>query len=185
MNLKMLRDRKQGDTESFTEYYASVVDLCHKNDPNMADLQIIDWLKADIKLKLYERVQGEEFATAQALLIRAQRLELDNAVLEARKRDSTMPIPAASSTSSPSFNRSSHWDQPLYRQPQSTSNYTSSYSPPLMSILHSPYPFQSSPYPYASSPVTHTSTRPRRSIVCYSCGQPGHISPYCPARPKD
>ncbi|CAF1499936.1 unnamed protein product, partial [Rotaria sordida] len=46
LNLRMLQDRKQGVTEPFTECYASVIDLCYKHDPNMADFQIIDWLKA-------------------------------------------------------------------------------------------------------------------------------------------
>ncbi|CAF4336980.1 unnamed protein product, partial [Rotaria sordida] len=153
-----------------------------------------------MKLNLYERLQGEEFATPQALLIRAQRLELDNAVLEARKHESSIATPAISSISASSSNRFPRSDQSSYYQPHSTSTYTSSYPPPLMSTsysfpfapsynttsnLRSSFPSESSPYPYASSPVTHTSTRPRRSIVCYSCGQPGHISPYCPARPKD
>jgi hypothetical protein len=199
MNLKMLQDRKQGDSESFTPYYTSVVNLCHQYDPDMPDLQIIDWIKAGMKLNLYERLQGEEFLTPQTLLIRAQRLELDNAVLDARKREYLVHTTTASTTPPPHSNNSERWDQPTYYQPYSPSNYTPSFPPPLMSIpysapfvpsyntgpgIRSSFSSQPSPYPSSSSPVTDSSMRPRRPIVCYSCGQPGHISPHCPSRPK-
>ena len=213
MNLKMLRDRKQGDTEAFTGYYTSVVALCHKHDSAMADLQIIDWLKAGMNLKLYERLQGEEFTTPQALLVRAQRVELDTAVLDARKRECTLPTPVISST--PPIYRPKRWDQPTsyqlqapssyassyqptsYQNPQSSSSYTLSYPPPLMSTPYSipsyntaprfPTSFhtQSSSDPYSSFPVHDSSMRFRRPVVCYSCGQTGHISPHCPSRPKE
>ncbi|CAF2848303.1 unnamed protein product [Rotaria sp. Silwood2] len=65
MNLQLLKDRKQGDNESFTEYYASIIDLYRKHDTDMTDLQIIDWLKAGMKITLYERLQGEDFITPQ------------------------------------------------------------------------------------------------------------------------
>ncbi|CAF2802529.1 unnamed protein product [Rotaria sp. Silwood2] len=83
MNLKLLRDRKQGDAERFIDYYTSIIDLCRKHAVDMTDIQIIDWLKAGMKIQLYEKLQGEEFDTPQALLLRAQRVELDNAVLDA------------------------------------------------------------------------------------------------------
>ena len=52
----------------------------------MTDLQMVDWLKASMKIALCEKLQGEDFLTPQDLLHRAQRVELDNAVLDARKR---------------------------------------------------------------------------------------------------
>ena len=88
MNIKLLRDRKQGNDESFIDYYTSIVDPCRKHAAEMPDVQIIDWLKAGMKLALYEKLQGEEFATPQAFLLQAQRVELDNAVLDARKNES-------------------------------------------------------------------------------------------------
>ena len=71
MNLKLLRGGKQGNDKSFIDYYTSIVDLCCKHAAEMPDVQIIDWLKAGMKLTLYEKLQGEEFATPQALLLRA------------------------------------------------------------------------------------------------------------------
>ncbi|CAF2925422.1 unnamed protein product [Rotaria sp. Silwood2] len=40
MNLKLLRDRKQADTEPFIDYYTSIIDLCRKHAHNMPDIQI-------------------------------------------------------------------------------------------------------------------------------------------------
>jgi hypothetical protein len=190
MNLQMLKDRKQLENESFTEYYTSIVDFCQKHDPDMTDLQIIDWLKAGMKITLYEKLQGEEFARPQALLLRAQRVELDNAVLAARKRECTAPTPAISVTPRYSYNNTQRWTQPTYYQPRSFSTYTPSHTSPLMSTpysapsyvntpqFRSAFPSQSSPHPY--SPTANSSISPPRAIVCYSCGQPGHISPNCP-----
>ena len=42
MNLQLLESDTQGDTESVTEYYTSIIDSCHKYDTNMTDLQIAD-----------------------------------------------------------------------------------------------------------------------------------------------
>ncbi len=56
MNLQKLHDRKQHDTESFTEYYVSILEFCRQHSPDMADVQIVDWLKADMKLNLYEQL---------------------------------------------------------------------------------------------------------------------------------
>lgn len=194
MNLKLLRDRKQNDTEAFTEYYTAIIDLCHKHNQQMGDLQIIDWLKAGMNLKLYERLQGEEFATPQALLVRAQRVELDNAVLDARKRECTI---STAVTPPATYSPVKHYAPPIYYQPRSPPNYAPSYPAPLMPASYSTssydnaprfrssLPSQSSAYPYSSYPTTTSSTPPRRAIVCYSCGQPGHISPQCPSRPKD
>ena len=52
----------------------------------MTDLQMIDWLKAGMKIALREKLQGEDFLTPQDLLHHAQSVERDNAVLDARKR---------------------------------------------------------------------------------------------------
>ena len=182
------------DTEAFTEYYTAIIDLCHKHNQQMGDLQIIDWLKAGMNLKLYERLQGEEFATPQALLVRAQRVELDNAVLDARKRECTI---STAVTPPATYSPVKHYAPPIYYQPRSPPNYAPSYPAPLMPASYSTssydnaprfrssLPSQSSAYPYSSYPITTSSTPPRRAIVCYSCGQPGHISPQCPSRPKD
>jgi len=169
MNLKLLRDRKQGPAESFIEYYTSMVDLCRKHDPQMANVQIIDWLKAGMKLNLYERLQGEEFNTPQALLVRAQRVELANAVLDARKRESAGSSSAVSNTSTLGFNRSKDFASSTYHSSQTTPFHVSSYPPPpLMGIsysapfsppssstpnFHSPFPSPLSSYPSGSPPV--------------------------------
>jgi hypothetical protein len=200
MNLKMLRERKQGGNEAFTDYYTSVMDLCHKHDPDMTDLQIIDWMKAGMELKLYEKLQGEDFTTPQALLTRAQRVELDNAVLDARKRESATQ--SSATPSRPSFNddRPPRWSSPSHFSPPPTQNCSRPYPPSLLSLpsptlsypsfstpsdARTPFPSQSPAYGYSGSNTADVPTRPRRPVVCYSCGEHGHISPQCPYRPKD
>jgi len=200
MNLKKLKDRKQGDTESFIDYYTSVIDLCRKHDADMDDLHIIDWLKAGMQIHLYEKLQGEEFQTPQGLLSRAQRVELDNAVLDARKReDSVHPLVVPTS---PTIHHESskRWDSTSYPQSSSTPIYQSSYPPPLLSIPTSAsyapsfsappgpralVPSQSPSSNYSGPQTTDSTNRSRRSVTCYACGQYGHISPHCPYRPKD
>ena len=65
MSLQLLKYCLQDTTESFTEYYILILDLCRKYDSYMPDLQIADWLKARMKLDLYEKLQGEEFTTPE------------------------------------------------------------------------------------------------------------------------
>ena len=72
----------------------------------MTDFQIVDWLKAGMTIPLYEKLQGEDFLTLQDLFHRAQRVELDNAVLDARKCQSV----AVPTTSSPYYNIPKHYD---------------------------------------------------------------------------
>ena len=69
MNLQLLKSCIQGNTESFTEYHASIIDLCHKYDTDMTNLQILDWLKAGMKMPLYEKLQDEEFLTPQDFIV--------------------------------------------------------------------------------------------------------------------
>ncbi|CAF3865997.1 unnamed protein product [Rotaria sp. Silwood1] len=190
LNLQLLKDRKQGDNEPFTEYYGSIIDLCRKHDSDMTDLQIIDWLKAGMKITLYDKLQGEDFATPQLLLHRARRIELNIAVLDARKRAPAI-LPSTFSSYS---NVPKRYNQQKYYQNRFPSSSTPSYPPPLMSTPYSamsynnsnntPASFYSYPSPQSYQDV-NMSMSPRRTIVCYSCGQPGHISPHCPSRPKD
>ncbi|CAF0940209.1 unnamed protein product [Rotaria sordida] len=199
MNLKMLRDRKQADTEPFINYYTSVVALCQKHVSDMPDDQIIDWLKAGMKVTLYEKLQGEEFPTPQALLLRAQRVELDNAVLDSRKAECSVHAPVIPVSIPAHYNHQKRWNSPTSSQRTSTPLYTSSYPPPLLAIPSPPQaPFflntprfrnsfvsQSSNYNYPISSTSGPSNHPRRPVICYSCNQPGHISPHCPYHPKD
>ena len=102
MNLQLLRSRLQGNDESFTDYYNSIIDLCHKYDTTMTDLQMVDWLKVGMKIALCEKLQGEDFLTPQDLLHRTQPVELDNAVLDARKRQlPAFPITSPSHSNIP------------------------------------------------------------------------------------
>ncbi|CAF1497821.1 unnamed protein product [Adineta ricciae] len=144
MNLKLLRDRKQGITESFTDYYTAIFALCYKHDDEMTDLQILDWLKAGMNLQLYERLQGEEFVTPQALLRRAQRVELDTAVLDARKRESNHTVPRNKWL--PTVNRSSNWAPPSFSSP---STFPPAYPPLIPPPI--PYATNNFPPPAASS----------------------------------
>lgn len=199
MNLKMLRERKQGNNESFTEYYTSVIHLCRKHDPQMVDLQIIDWLKAGMQINLYEKLQGDDFTTPQALLSRAQRVELDNAVLDARKRENITPIPINQGPPPLNYDRPKRLDSPAPYSPRMSQTYPRPYPPSLLSLpaptsfspsfspfpaARTPYSSQPSTYEYSGSYNTDASARPRRTITCYSCGEYGHISPNCPYHPK-
>jgi hypothetical protein len=181
MNLQMLKNRLQTATESFTEYDNAILILCRQHDPDMDDRQVVDWLKAGMAITLYERLQGEEFTTPQDLLVRAQRLELDRAVLVARQREL---IPPASAPHVPTSSSGIPYaSEPMYYSPPPPSSYPSSYATPLMSI---PPAVPSTPSYPSGPPVSppYQQSRARRPIVCYSCGQPGHISPRCPYRPK-
>ena len=183
----------------FTEYYTSIVDLCQKYDPHISDLQIIDWLKAGMKISLYEKFQGVEFTIPQDVLLHAQRVELDNAVLDAKKREYPAPTSTSQNMQPSSSNAPKTWDEPLYYP---SSSFSPSYPPPLMSTpysISSPTNRSSSSRtiicyscgqpghisPNCLSSTRNTTTAAHPPIVCYSCGQPGHISPHCPYRPKD
>ena len=199
MNLKLLRDRKQSNDESFIDYYTSIVNLCRKHAAEMPDVQIIDWLKAGMKLTLYEKLQGEEFATPQALLLRAQRVELDNALLDARKNESLTDRIALSTSNFDFSTPSTRWN-PSFNSPTSSKSYsTSSYPVPLLSTgphfrltsssntprSHYSFSSQSRSSNYHGSNLNNRPFHHRRPIICYSCNQPGHISPHCPSHPKE
>jgi Zinc knuckle len=197
MNLQLLKSRVQGPTEPFNLYYNAVVDLCRQHNPDMADVQVVDWLKAGMRLELFEKLHGDEFLTPQSLLLRTQRLELDHEVLAARQRVSFMP--AASSTPRTSSGRRFVSSS---KSPANSSTFTSfptgADTTPLMDAApvadysygqHSYSPHQHSFAPSQTFAPAHgngstTSNRQRPPIVCYSCGEPGHISPRCPYHPK-
>ena len=153
----------------------------------MTDLQMVDWLKASMKIALCEKLQAEDFLTPQDLLHHAQRVELDNAVLDARKRQ----LSAFPNTSSSHSNILKNY-QPNYYKRHSTS-----YPPPLMSISYSASSYNNAPtpsslfFPYPSSRQNHPCMNTNspisspRPIICCSCGKPGRISLYCRSRPKD
>ncbi|CAF4525525.1 unnamed protein product [Rotaria magnacalcarata] len=152
-----------------------------------------------MKITLYEKLQGEEFDTPQALLLRAQRIELNNAVLDARKDEYIINPTVLPTSSSLRSDHNTRWDQPS-NSPISSSQYpTSSYPPPLLptgsefrfthssNATGSRYSFPSQPTSYNSRGLStnNRSARHHRPIICYSCNQPGHISPHCPYRPKE
>ena len=65
VNLKLFRDPKQSNDESFSDYYTSVVDLYWKHAAEILNIQIIDWLKFAMKITSYEEIQDEGFDTTQ------------------------------------------------------------------------------------------------------------------------
>ena len=153
----------------------------------MTDLHMVDWLKAGMKVALCDKWQGEDFLTPQDWLHRAQRVKLENAVLDVRKCQ-LLGFP----TTSPSHSNILKNYQPNYYKHHSTS-----YPPPLMPIPYSASSYNSAPtpsslfLPYSSSRQNHPlmNTNPSisspRPITCCSCGQSGHISLYCRSCPKD
>jgi hypothetical protein len=197
MNLQQLKNRVQGPTEPFNVYYNAVVALCRQHNPEMADVQVVDWLKAGMRLELFEKLQGDEFLTPRSLLLRTQRLELDHEVLTARQRGSFVP-PTSSTPRSSSARRLVSSPQSSVNSSPYTSFSTTADTTPLMAAApvhnyppaqHSHSPRQQSFSPSQTFVPTqgHGSAAPshqRPPIVCYSCGEPGHISPRCPYRPK-
>lgn len=190
MNLKMLRDLTHADHEPFIDFYTSILTLCQTHVCNMPDHQIIDWLKAGMKIALYEK-----FTTPQALLLRAQRVELNDAVFDARRAECSIPAPVVKVSTSPRSTNYNSWDLPISSQRKS-----SSYPQPLLSIptlpIQAPHVFNTPCF--RNSPVSQSSnnnssiqsrrgsfSRHRRPVICYSCNQQDHISPHCPYRPKD
>ena len=126
INLRLLKYCLQDITESFTEYYTLILNLCRKYNPYIPHPQIADWLKAGMKLKLYETLQSENFTTSQALFLLARRLELGNAVFSACRRQlSTSPT-----SSTPYYNIPKPNYQPYLPLPS-----TPSYPLSLMSFL--------------------------------------------------
>lgn len=197
MNLQRLKNRVQGPTEPFNLYYNAVVELCRQHNPEMTDLQVVDWLKAGMRIDLFEKLQGNEFLTPRSLLLRTQRLELDHEVLTARQRGSFVPATSSTPRSSSSRRLVAPSQSPV-NSPSYTSFSTTADTTPLMAAApvhgyppaqHSHSPRQQSFSPSQTFVPTqgHGSTAPshqRPPIVCYSCGEPGHISPRCPYRPK-
>ena len=55
---------------------------------------------------------------------------------------------------------------------------------PYSSAPSSPSLFTSYSSPRAQRSYSNLLKAPTRPIICYSCGQSGRISPYCPSRPK-
>jgi hypothetical protein len=170
LQLQQLKDRKQGPRELFHEYYVSILQLCRQYDPLMSEAHIIDWLKSGMSLNLLEKIQGDDFITSSSLLIRAQRLELDATVLDARRAQESareaQPYPTR-------FSRST-------RQPPH-STYTMAL--PLMSSHQ-----QSSSHTYRTPfPRIYSSggeQKPQVNIHCYTCGRPGHIARNCTIYPN-
>ena len=200
MNLQLLKNRIQGSAEAFITYYNAVLALCRQHDRAMADVQIVDWLKAGMRLALFEKLHGEEFLTPQSLLLRTQRLELEQEVLTARQRALFDPVSLSNTPTS-----SDGYSVPASNT-VSPSSYIAAppyaYLPPLMdtgpfahsfpvqpsssSHQQSFFPSQTSspPYDRRSNAPNRIRNRNRPPIVCYSCGEPGHISPRCPYRPN-
>ncbi len=52
INLKLLKHRQQSDTESFIDYYRSVIDFSRRHDADMDDVHFIDWLKVGMQIRL-------------------------------------------------------------------------------------------------------------------------------------
>ena len=159
----------------------------------MPNVQIIDWLKANMKITSYEKLQGEEFDTAQALLFRAQRVEVNNAVLYARKGEFFTDQTALSTSSFDSSISSTCWNS-SFNSPATSKPYSASlYQFPLLSTSpnfrltpssntpysHFSFPSQSHSSPYLDFNLNDDTSRHRRPIICYSCNQPGHISSRC------
>ena len=76
----------------------------------MINVQIIDCWKASMKIASYEMLQAEEFDTTQALLFRAQPVEVDNAVLYAWKGESFTDRAALSTSNFDSSTSSTCWN---------------------------------------------------------------------------
>ena len=198
VNLKLFRDPKQSNDESFIDYYSSLL-IFIENVAKTQNMQTIDWLRASMKITSYEKLKNEEFDTTIPLLFRAQRIEIDYAVLDAREGE---PVTDRTALSTSNFNSSTSsicWNSSFKSPVTSKAYFTSLYLLLLLSTgpdfdltpsSNAPcssfsFSFQSQSSHYRAINLNDGTSRHSHRVICYSCNQPDHISPYYLYRPKE
>ena len=155
---QQLSNRRQGLSESTAEYYTGVLKLCHDYNPHMSDVERVDHLKKGLRPSLLEKVLDRDPTTPDEFIEVVFKAESNQRILQVQ-----FDINASIANNIP-------------RAP-----------PGIDDVRYSPPPV--TPQPRYNTPPNQqrrSSDRPPRrtaghgaDIVCYTCGQPGHISPHC------
>jgi hypothetical protein len=158
-HFQQLSTRRQGLTESSVDYYTSVLKLCHSYNQHMSDIERVNHLKKGLRPSLLEKVLEQEPTTPDDFIAVVFKAESNQRILQ-RQYDTT-------STTDINVNRDHQRpDEPPHVTPVFSSRQQ--YNTPS----HQP---QRAPGQFPRRRPGHDG-----GVICYSCGQPGHIAPRCP-----
>ena len=155
---QQLSNRRQGLNESTVEYYTHVLKLCHHYNPHMSEVERVDHLKKGLRPSLLEKVLDRDPTTP------------DEFIEVVFKAESNQRILQVQFDMNPGINNDNHRDHQNIDDPGHA-------SPPV-----TPRPRYNTPpnqQQRSSDRPPRRTAGPGTDIVCYTCGQPGHISPRC------
>ena len=148
---QQLSNRRQGLNEPTVEYYTHVLKLCHNYNPRMSDVERVDHLKKGLRPSLLEKVLDREPNKPD---------EFIDVVLKAESNQRILQVQSDMNINIANDNRD-HTSPPVTPRPRPRYN-----TPPHQQSRSTDRP-------------PRRTTGPGADIVCYTCGQPGHISPRC------
>ena len=166
-SFQQLSQRRQGLAEPTIAYYTDVLKLCHQYNPNMPDPERVDHLKKGLRSSLLEKVLDRDPDTPDEFIEVVLKAESNQRILQAQ-----LDLDSDLHTSS-----RHHYPAVGLLDPPPPDTIT---PPTYNSPLHQPQRFSARP--------PRRTPAPGSNIVCYTCGQPGHLSPHChfsSTRPRD
>jgi hypothetical protein len=156
---QQLSNRRQGINETIVEYYTNVLKLCHHYNPRMSDVERVDHLKKGLRASLLEKVLDRNPITPEEFIDAVFKAESNQRILQVQ-------LDMNGNTTKNTHRNQQGIDDVRFPPPAATSR-----------------PRYDAPPNQHSRPSDRPQRRPNGSsadIVCYTCGEPGHISPRCP-----
>ena len=176
---QQLSHRRQGLKEPTVEYYTHVLKLCHQYNSHMSDIERVDHLKKGLRPSLLEKVLDRDPCTPDEFIEVVFKAESNQRIIQVQ-----FDLNANNNhRDHQDIDDVGHTSPPVPPQPR----YNTSPVQQQRSTDRPPHRSTDRPPPGSADRPPHRSTDrlPRRTterdadIVCYTCGQPGHISPQC------
>ena len=158
-HFQQLSNRRQGINETTVEYYSNVLKLCHQYNPRMSDVERVDHLKKGLRASLLEKVLDRNPITPEEFIDVVFKAESNQRILQVQ-------LDMNGNTTNNMHRNQQGIDDVRFAPPAVTSR----------SRYEAPPNQQSRP----SDRPQRRPNGPNADIVCYTCGEPGHISPRCP-----